>query len=306
MTARTVAQSQSAPEVVTLDGMLKNMPLHQNFYLRGIMNSFIPAFMGGTDRVLTEDALSGEAIEMLRTLVKDIAGEMPNGFSTEITYDDINKKYNLKNVFKQEGMDLSAFESQVKMALGQFIVEKKDDKIIIHDDYDFPPPGSWKMYSNLKDFGDYVEASSQDISKAPYFASRFLGERFMVKGNEKNFAIRIELPEEEQVVNIDYDDDIPAGAQNYIFRGPMTNKRKSIWDKFTSMFVSEAGADELDLDYVRGLAKTKVISPDQAIGIAETGNVLTGGLDKFEAEIMHGTEVPSALDAVSPFGSSKN
>ena len=72
------------------------------------------------------------------------------------------------------------------------------------------------------------------------------------------------------------------------------------------MFISEAGADELDLDYVRGLAKTKVISPDQAIGIAETGNVLTGGLDKFEAEIMHGTEVPSALDAVSRFGSSKN
>ena len=35
-------------------------------------------------------------------------------------------------------MDLSAFESQVKMALGEFIVEKKNDKIIIHDDYDFP------------------------------------------------------------------------------------------------------------------------------------------------------------------------
>lgn len=228
----------------TLDGLLKNMPLHQNFYLRGIMNSFIPAFMGGTDRVLTEDALSGEAIEMLRTLVKDIAGDMPNGFSTSITYEDINKKYNLENVFAQKGMDVSGFENQVKMALGQFIVEKKNGKIIIHDDYDFPPPGSWKMYSNLKDFGDYVEASSQDISKAPYFASRFLAERFMAEGDEKNFAIRIELPEEEQVVNIDYDDDIPAGAENYVFRGPMTNKRKSIWDKFTSMFVSPAEATE--------------------------------------------------------------
>ena len=228
----------------TLDSILKNMPLHQNFYLRGIMNSFIPTFMGGTDRVLTENSLSGEAVEMLRTLVKDIAGDMPNGYSTSITYEDINEKYNLENVFQQEGMDLSGFENQVKMALGQFIVEKKNDKIIIHDDYDFPPPGSWKMYSSLKDFGDYVEASSKDISKAPYFASRFLGERFMVEGDEKNFAIRIELPEEEQVVNIDYDDDIPAGAQNYVFRGPMTNKRKSIWDKFTSMFVSPAEATE--------------------------------------------------------------
>tara|TARA_R100000995_G_C3482594_1_gene124969 strand:- start:1862 stop:2725 length:864 start_codon:yes stop_codon:yes gene_type:complete len=230
----------------TLDGLLKNMPLHQNFYLRGILNSFIPAFMGGTDRVLTEDALSGEAVEMLRTLVKDIAGDMLNGYSTSITYDDINKKYNLENVFKQEGMDLSGFENQVKMALGGFIVEKKNNKIIIHDDYDFPPPGSWKMYSNLKDFGDYVEASSEDISKAPYFASRFLAERFMAEGDEKNFAIRIELPEEEQVVNIDYDDDIPAGAQNYVFRGAMTNKRKSIWDKFMSMFVSPAEAQSND------------------------------------------------------------
>ena len=130
-------------------------------------------------------------------------------------------------------MDLSAFQNQVKMALGQFIVEKQGGKIIIHDKYDFPPPGSWKMYSNLKDFGDYIEASAKDISKAPYFASRFLAERFMAEGDEKNFAIRIELPEEEQVVNIDYDDDIPAGAQNYVFRGAMTNKRKSIWDQFT-------------------------------------------------------------------------
>ena len=267
MTARTVAQSQSAPEIVTLDGMLKNMPLHQNFYLRGIMNSFIPTFMGGTDRVLTEDALSGEAVEMLRTLVKDIAGDMPNGYSTSITYDDINKKYNLENVFKQEGMDLSGFESQVKMALGRFIVEKKNNKIIIHDDYDFPPPGSWEMYSNLKDFGDYIEASSEDISKAPYFASRFLAERFMAEGDEKNFAIRIELPEEEQVVNIDYDDDIPAGAQNYVFRGAMTNKRKSIWDKFTSMFVSPAKAGQLDKDFEKNMMDLGIATPSELEGI---------------------------------------
>ena len=121
-----------------------------------------------------------------------------------------------------------------------------DNLKIIHDKYDFPPPGSWKMYSNLKDFGDYIEASAKDISKAPYFASRFLAERFMAEGDEKNFAIRIELPEEEQVVNIDYDDDIPAGAQNYVFRGAMTNKRKSIWDKFMSMFVSPAEAQSND------------------------------------------------------------
>ena len=101
MTVRTVAQSQSAPEVVTLDGMLKNMPLHQNFYLRAVMNSFIPTYMGGTDRVLTEDALSGEAIEMLRGLVTDVAGEMPDGFSTSITYDDIDKRYNLSDIYKQ-------------------------------------------------------------------------------------------------------------------------------------------------------------------------------------------------------------
>ena len=267
MTVRTVAQSQSAPEVVTLDGMLKNMPLHQNFYLRAVMNSFIPAFMAGTNRVLTEDALSGEAIEMLRGLVTDVAGDMPDGFSTSITYDDIDKKYNLGDIYKQGGMDLSAFQNQVKMALGQFIVEKQGGKIIIHDKYDFPPPGSWKMYSNLKDFGDYIEASAKDISKAPYFASRFLAERFMAEGDEKNFAIRIELPEEEQVVNIDYDDDIPAGAENYVFRGAMTNKRKSIWDKFTSLFITPAEADQLDKDFETHMMDLGIATPSELEGI---------------------------------------
>ena len=56
-------------------------------------------------------------------------------------------------------------------------------------------------------------------------------------------------------IDVDYDDDPPEGAQDMVLRGPMTNKRKSIWDSFTSMLgeaatqlnpISQANAMLLD------------------------------------------------------------
>jgi len=86
----------------------------------------------------------------------------------------------------------------------------------------------------------------------------------------------------------------------------MTNKRKSMFDAFTSMLISDANAGQLDTKYIGGLQNAGVISPDEALGIASTGNVLSSGLSKFEAEVMHGTEVPSMLDSVNPYKSSSN
>ena len=58
--------------------------------------------------------------------------------------------------------------------------------------------------------------------------------------------VRMRIPNEAEVVDIDFDDDPPPEAEEFVFRGPMTNKRKSLWDSFTSMFVNEAKADEVD------------------------------------------------------------
>ena len=239
-TGSMIAQEQGVAP--SLDDVLKDLPLHQNFYLRGVFNAFLPAFMNPFEREINERSLSGEAIEALRLVVNDVAGDVPEGHATQVTYDEINKKYNLKNVFASGGFDMSAFENQIKMALGTFTVEKKNGKTIIHDKYDFPPVGEWEQYSNLTNASDYIAASNRDPSKAPYFVARFLGERYMAEGDEDNLSVNITLPEKEEVVDIDFDDNPPPKSQNFVFRGPMTNKRKSIWDKFTSMFVTEAEA----------------------------------------------------------------
>ena len=63
---------------------------------------------------------------------------------------------------------------------------------------------------------------------------------------DDNLNVNIRIPEQPMVIDVDYDDDPPAGAQDMVLRGPMTNKRKDIWDSFTSMFISEANAGQLD------------------------------------------------------------
>ena len=96
---------------------------------------------------------------------------------------------------------------------------------------------------------DYYDAAREDSGKTDYFAARFIGERIMNDGMSNNLAIRIELPDNEQVVDMDYDDPLDPEAETFVFEGPMTNKRKTMWDKFSSMFVSEAKAGQVD-DFV--------------------------------------------------------
>ena len=60
-------------------------------------------------------------------------------------------------------------------------------------------------------------------------------------GSSKNaLRINIKIPQEPKVVNIDYDDDIPEVQKEFVFRGAMTNRRMSIWEKFTNLFISPA------------------------------------------------------------------
>jgi len=230
----------------TLNEMAKDLPMHQNFYVRGIVNAFLPAFMNPYDKEITASSLNGEALEMLRTVVEEVAGDLPEGFVTSISYEDINEKFNLQNAFNQSDFDLTGFPEQIKMALGGFNVERKDGKLTITDKYDFPPKGEWKMYSNLEDAGDYIRASAREPNKRKYFAARFLGERFMTEGRDDILNVNIELPSEAQVIDIDFDDDPPAEAGNFVFRGDMTNKRKTLWDSFTSMLVTPAKAQTND------------------------------------------------------------
>lgn len=230
----------------TLNEMAKDLPMHQNFYVRGIVNAFLPAFMNPYDKEITASSLNGEALEMLRTVVEDIASDLPEGFVASFGYEDINERFDLQNLFNTSEFDLTGFPEQIKMALGDFNVERKDGKLIITDKYDFPPKGEWKMYNELESAGDYIRASAKEPNKRKYFAARFLGERFMTEGRDDTLPVNIELPSQAQVIDIDFDDDPPAEAGNFVFRGDMTNKRKTLWDSFTSMLVTPAKAQTND------------------------------------------------------------
>ncbi len=228
--------------MINLDAMLKNMPIHQSFYLRGVLNSLMPEFMDPYDRAITENNISGESIEMLRGLVQDLApnfDKAEEGFVGSFGYDDINKKYNLKNLLRQEGLDVDTFEKQVKMGLGLFDVYKENGRIVIKDQYDFPAIGEWKEFNELKTLKDYAQASIQQPRKTPYFVARAYGERMIAEGDEGNLKINITIPDEPQVIDIDFDNDIEPTAATFVFEGPMTNLRKKLWNEFTGMFESE-------------------------------------------------------------------
>jgi hypothetical protein len=235
-------------QFLNYDAMLKNMPIHQSFYLRGVLNSLLPEFMDPYDRAITENNISGESIEMLRGLVRDLVpnfDEAEEGFVGSFGYDDINKKYNLKNLLRQEGLDVDTFEKQVKMGLGLFDVYKENGRIVIKDQYDFPTIGEWKEFNELKTLKDYAQASIQQPRKTPYFVARAYGERMIAEGDEGNLKINITIPDKPQVIDIDFDNDIEPNAASFVFEGPMTNMRQKLWNKFTGMFSSSDNAEPL-------------------------------------------------------------
>lgn len=286
-----IAQEQGiAP---SLDEVSKNLPMHQNFYLRGIFNAFLPSFMNPYEREINERSLNGESLEALRLVVEDLAGDLPEGHATQITYEDINNRYNLKNVFSSSGFDLSAIQAQIKMSLGTFIVERKNGQFLISDRYDFPPQGEWQQYSNLTNASDYIDASMKDPRKAPYFAARFLAERYMKESDPDNLKVNIALPNQAEVVDIDFDDDPQPDAKDFVFRGPMTNKRKSLWDKFTGGLISQAQAqtnDNTDPRLQRDLSTVRILQLKGKDPFPMDGNDEYGRMNDAQRAIVDGLD----------------
>ena len=239
----------------TFDDILKDLPMHQNFYLRGVFNALLPPFMNPLEREINERSVNGETVEALRLLVNSVFPDidnMPDGPVGRIDYDTINKRFNLDNIFRGSNFNVGSFEEDVKMSLGTFGVVKIDGRPVVIDKYNFPTVGNWKEFNEIQTPSDYMQAMQDMPDKKMYFGARFAAERLMGDDQDDNLNVNIRIPEQPMVIDVDYDDDPPAGAQDMVLRGPMTNKRKSIWDSFTSMFISEANAainsnDNVDL-----------------------------------------------------------
>ncbi len=203
----------------SLNDMLKDMPTHKNFYLRGVVNSLLPEFMNPLDREITENNISGESIELLRMLVEDRFPDMEEG--------EINM--------------LSGYggNEEIELSLGQFGVTKENGQYVIFDTYDFEEVD--------QSYFDSIKESMGTKNILPFVSK--LGGNLMPENpdgssREDALKVRIRIPNEQQLIDIDFDNDIEPDAETFVFEGPMTNKRKTLWDNFSSMFVSPAEAKQ--------------------------------------------------------------
>jgi hypothetical protein len=133
---------------------------------------------------------------------------------------------------------------EIELSLGQFGVTKENGQYVIFDTYDFEEVD--------QSYFDSIKESMGTKNILPFVSK--LGGDLMPENpdgssREDALKVRIRIPNEQQLIDIDFDNDIEPDAETFVFEGPMTNKRKTLWDNFSSMFVSEAKAGQVD-DFV--------------------------------------------------------
>lgn len=213
---------------------------HYSFYLRGIINATLPEFMSPLTRTVTENAVSGEYLEALRLAATTLYPDLKDGERKLITYDNVMDVLGGQSIFgKEDKYAIETVGERIRTTLGNFTITKEDGQYVVYDSYDFEPTDS-----------TLIDAGRQLFSEGLYPAARTIGGMIMPEnadGSSQDDAlrVRIRIPNEPSVIDVDYDDDPPEGAREMVLRGPMTNKRKSIWDSFTSMFISEANAADV-------------------------------------------------------------
>ena len=241
--------SSVIPNAVNFDALLTSLPQHMNFYLRGILNSANMAlFPDAEASTMTEDHVSGEFLEALRLAIDTAHPNLQEGDIVGFGYKDIRKILGGESIFaKEDKYAIETIGEQIRTSLGSFGVTMKDGQVQIFDTYDFLPQGGFERFL-------------EDIGTGMYPAARTLGGILMPEnpdGSSKEDAmrVRINLPQEPNVIDVDFDDEPDEDAGDFVFRGPMTNRRKKIWDNFTGMLrdaaeqlnpISDANADQLD------------------------------------------------------------
>lgn len=245
-----------------LDEMLRSFGMknteYYTFYLRGMLNAATPAFFPSDKRRITEEHVSGEYLETLRLVADRYAGNLEEGQSVSIGYKNVRDVFDVAGDYYKD-FDANTMADVINNTLGAFRIKREDGQLIVdHDPYDFPPEFETAFTSETgkaPSMGDYI---SQGLSlyqkhglsgEGMHKIAHLGGEYFMPdnQDDEDALKIRIAIPNEPAVIDVDYDDDIPEGATDFAFRGPMTNKRKDLFDSFLGIFSTEAQAAEASM-----------------------------------------------------------
>lgn len=235
----------------SFNDILANLPQHQNFYIRGMLNALRPSFMPAGKRMITEDDVSGEYLETLRLVANRYASNLKEGQSIGLGYEAVRNVFGVKGDY-YKNYEADTMADMVNNTLGRFNIKRENGQLIVdHDVYDFPPEFEQsfsKKTGKSPSLFDYLQQgmslyqqyglSGEGIHKMAHLG----GEYFMAEDNPDNLRARIVIPDNPPVIDVDFDDDIPEGAQEMVLRGPMTNKRKQIFDNFLDLFSMEAQA----------------------------------------------------------------
>ena len=243
----------------TLNDMLKDMPTHKNFYLRGVLNSLLPEFMDPFDSEINEGNISGEALEALRFAATKLHPDLKDGEVGSINYNDMQKLFGDTSIFERN-YAIESMGDELRNSLGQFGVTKENGQYVIFDTYDFEPRGGFDAF---KEVINETIATGEKYPLARYVGGLLMPEGPAGQAAEDALRVRIKLPNEAQVVDVDFDNDIEPEAETFLFEGPMTNKRKTLWDSFTSMLISEANAGQFDNDFGNRMFESGIVTPDE-------------------------------------------
>jgi len=273
---------------------------HYAFYLRGILNSVTPTFIRpDVDRLITENEVSGEYIEALRIVADRFAPNLQEGETVSIGYKNVRDALgSVGNYYKDFNIDSMA--KNINNSLGKFDITMKDgQRIVDHDAYDFPTAFEAKIQEEERrnaNIIDYVKEGYeiatndkvyQTVAKKIHYGAHLLGEYMMPDTDDDSLKVRIAIPDEPTVIATDYDDDIPETASNFSFSGPMTTKRKSIFDAFIASAQASTN-DNVDPILKNDLSTFRALQVEGKSPFPMDGNDEEGRMNEKQIEIMEG------------------
>ena len=206
------------------------------------MNALTPEFLGGGKKVLTEKDVNGETLEALRMMGQTMFPDLKDGeVSRVVTYKDYNKLFGLDDESKST-LELAEAEQniarQLKLALGSFTFSKENGQYVVHDIYDFARSGEVDTFQQA--------VTKQMTTYSPYFYARYLGEKFMAEGDPNNMRVRIVIPNEPEIVPNTFEPEFDVASKTFSLEGPMTPRRKTLWDTISSSLFQTAQALEVE------------------------------------------------------------
>ena len=223
------------------------IPEHYNFYARGIFNSILPSFLGGGKFKITEEDVNGETLEALKVISQKLHPNLKDGESVLVRYEDVAKVFNSQmgvggteqdRLSNLEGRSFDDVSAQLRLALGNFTLTKENGQYVIHDIYDFARSGE------VDTFGQAAFKQAQTYS--PYFYARYFGEKLMSEDKKDNIRVRIAIPNEPKIAPNAFEPEFDVASGTFNLEGPMTPRRKSLWDTISASLFQTAEAQEAE------------------------------------------------------------